>query len=115
MPILKVNHETKEIKISVRSAEIRAELERKETQVASLGLGVSWQPEFGGWMIESTPRKPYADYASGLLKVEHNMSLRRRRLLAALRSDEIAPTVTSFIRLGVGHFYDVDLPYSRSS
>ena len=112
---MKVNHETKEIRISVRSAEIRAELEQKEAQVASLGLGVSWQPEFGGWMIESTPSKPYADYASGLLKVERNMTLRRRRLLAALKSDEIAPTVTSFIRLGVGHFYDLDLPFEAPS
>jgi hypothetical protein len=32
---------------------------------------------------------------SDLLRVEKNMILRRRRLLAALRANEIAPTVSS--------------------
>ena len=44
-------------------------------------------------MIESTPSRPYSNYASDLLRVERNMVLRRRRLLSALRSDEIAPYV----------------------
>jgi glutamate--cysteine ligase catalytic subunit len=43
------------------------------------------------------------------------MRLRRRRLLTSLASDEISPTVTSFPRMGVGKFYDVDLPFDASS
>lgn len=107
-----VDHATKQIRISIRSAEIRAALEEKEARNNSHGEGVSWHPEFGAWMIESTPSQPYADYATGLMRVEQNMRLRRRRLLTSLTSDEIAPTVTSFPLMGVGRFYSPDLPFS---
>jgi glutamate--cysteine ligase catalytic subunit len=52
-----------------------------------------WHPEFGGWMVESTPAKPYSNYANDLLRVEKNMIIRRRRLMSALHENEIAPTV----------------------
>jgi glutamate--cysteine ligase catalytic subunit len=58
--------------------------------------GCNWQPEFGGWMIESTPSRPYTNYVSDLLRVERNMILRRKRLLAMLDENEIAPTVCNF-------------------
>jgi glutamate--cysteine ligase catalytic subunit len=58
--------------------------------------GCTWHPEFGAWMVESTPSRPYTGYASDLMRIERNMVVRRRRLLAALREDEIAPTVRSF-------------------
>ena len=51
-------------------------------------------------MVEATPRRPYSGYAIDLLRVERNMRLRRRRLLTALRDDEIAPTVATFPLLG---------------
>ena len=55
--------------------------------------GGTWHPEFGGWMIESTPSRPYNKFASDLLRVERNMIVRRRRLLSVLAPDEIAPYV----------------------
>ena len=55
--------------------------------------GCTWHPEFGGWMIESTPSRPYSKFASDLLRVERNMIVRRRRLLSLLLPDEIAPYV----------------------
>jgi glutamate--cysteine ligase catalytic subunit len=30
--------------------------------------GCTWQPEFGAWMIESTPIRPYTGYANDLLR-----------------------------------------------
>ena len=72
-------------------------------------------------MVESTPSKPYSNYASDLLRVERNMILRRRRILSALGELEIAPTVTCFPLMGVGEFYspavegDFEVPYSESS
>ena len=62
--------------------------------------GCHWVPEYGSWMIEATPDRPYSGYATDLLRVERNMRLRRRRLLTVLQDDEIAPTVSAFPLLG---------------
>jgi hypothetical protein len=62
--------------------------------------GCNWVPEYGAWMIESIPSRPYSGYAIDLLRVERNMRLRRRRLLTVLSDDEIAPTVATFPLLG---------------
>jgi glutamate--cysteine ligase catalytic subunit len=59
--------------------------------------GCTWHPEFGAWMVESTPSRPYTGYTSDLLRVERNMVVRRRRLLAALADNEIAPTVSQSV------------------
>jgi glutamate--cysteine ligase catalytic subunit len=69
-------------------------------------------------MVESTPGRPYSHFASDLLRVERNMTLRRRRLLSALKANEIAPTVTCFPLMGVGDFIANPqpflAPYSKS-
>ena len=113
-----VDETTKTIRLSVRSAELRKLLEEKEKKMEHQTEGVTWHPEFGGWMIESTPRRPYSNYVSDLLRVERNMVLRRRRLLTVLEPNEIAPTVTCFPLLGVGDFIHnsqpFDAPHSKS-
>lgn len=93
--IFVVDRVRKTLKISLRSAELRALLSAREAEVAHQREGCSWHPEFGAWMIESTPSTPYANFASDLLRVERNMVLRRSRLLSALSADEIAPTTRS--------------------
>eukprot|EP01035_Chromulina_nebulosa_P016859 gene16859-22346_t len=102
-PILSIDSVNKIVRISARSAELRAILTQKEKENLHQE-GCTWHPEFGGWMIESTPSRPYSNYASDLLFVERNMILRRRRLLSVLSENEIAPTVTCFPLLGVGDF-----------
>ena len=95
-------------------------MDEKEVGAKCEVEGCTWHPEWGSWMIESTPSKPYSNYASDLLRVERNMILRRRRILSALGENEIAPTVTSFPLMGVGTFYapategDFEVPYSHS-
>ena len=104
--IVKTDPVAKTVKICIKSAELRATLLEKEKRVAHQAEGVTWHPEFGAWMIESTPSRPYTNYVSDLLRVERNMVLRRRRLLAVLGPNERAPTVTCFPLLGVGDFID---------
>ena len=110
-----VDLETREIRLSLRSAELRAILTEKEKHCAHQSEGCTWHPEFGAWMIESTPSKPYTNFAADLLRVERNMILRRSRLLSVLGPNEIAPTVTAFPLFGVGApeaFIHDALPFS---
>jgi glutamate--cysteine ligase catalytic subunit len=90
-------------------------------QLTALFLFCGIQPantQFGAWMIESTPAKPYSNYASDLLRVERNMITRRRRLLSVLGEHEIAPTVTNFPLLGtpdsIASQAPFDAPFSES-
>lgn len=75
-------------------------LNENETVHGHLMDGCAWVPEYGAWMVEATPRRPYTGYTSDLLRVERSMRLRRMRLLSALKEYEIAPTVSAFIMLG---------------
>ncbi len=109
--IFMMDPENKTVQLSVRAAELRTILNEKEASVAHQSEGVTWHPEFGGWMIESTPSRPYTHYASDLLRIERNMVLRRRRLLSVLQDNEIAPTVTCFMLMGVGDFIHNPLPF----
>lgn len=95
--------------LSLRGAEILAELREKEakSRLAHKGGcvdGCSWVPEYGAWMIEGTPSAPYGGFTTDLRKVEANMRLRRARLLEVLHEDEIAPSVTAFPMMGVNDF-----------
>ena len=103
---------TGEVRCSLRGAEILAELNQREATAAvddgsgssTLADGCNWVPEYGSWMVEGTPNKPYSAYAADLVTVERNMRLRRARLLAVLKPNEICPTIPCFPRLGVGQF-----------
>lgn len=92
---------TKTVKLSLRSHELLAELSEKESNMGHQSEACSWHPEFGRWMVESTPSRPYMKFANDLLRVERNMVLRRTRLLSCLKPNEIAPTVTCFPLMGV--------------
>ena len=101
------------VKISLRGAEILQELISKETKLSHPDTRYErchWVPEYGSWMIEATPEAPYAGFAADLLRVEQNMKVRRARLLAALKPNEICPTVPCFPLLGVGTFTEPPHP-----
>jgi len=95
-------------KISLRSPEVVQSLHLFEAHGRSHGLSeadmCAWMPEYGRWMLEGTPGKPF-EGITALTKVEDSMRLRRSRLLAHLRPDEIAPTFACFPLLGVGEFW----------
>ena len=75
-------------------------LNHQEKSHMQLNEGCNWVPEYGAWMVEATPNRPYTGYATDLLRVERNMRLRRKRLLTALKEDEIAPTISAFPLIG---------------
>jgi hypothetical protein len=76
------------------------ELNRKESEYDPATEGCNWVPEYGAWMVEATPKRPYTGFTSDLLRVERNMRLRRMRLLTVLKDNEVAPTITSYFMLG---------------
>ena len=93
------------VRASLRSAKIIEDLKRIEDHGQVHGLSESdrfmWMPEYGSWMLESTPGKPYEGLTS-LLEVENNMMMRRSRLISCLGPNEIVPTMSCFPMLGVG-------------
>eukprot|EP00980_Cylindrotheca_fusiformis_P028434 scaffold22599_cov139-Cylindrotheca_fusiformis.AAC.25 len=76
------------------------ELNRKESEHPQMVEGCNWVPEYGAWMVEATPNRPYTGFTTDLLRVERNMRLRRRRILTVLKENEIAPTVSAFPLIG---------------
>jgi glutamate--cysteine ligase catalytic subunit len=76
------------------------ELNDKEASNYELQEGCHWVPEYGAWMVEATPARPYTGYVNDLLRVERNMRLRRRRLMTALKENEAAPTISAYFLLG---------------
>lgn len=98
--IFVLDEENKTVRLSLRAKEIMDNLNKNEEIYSYENEGCNWVPEYGGWMIEATPSRPYTGYSSDLLRVERNMRLRRKRLLTQLKGNEIAPTVAVFPLLG---------------
>lgn len=77
----------------------------KPQAAAAVAHNVSFHPEYGRFMIEATPLRPYdgtafADY----LYVERNMAARRRVARLVLPAHVVPLTLTSYPRMGCGTF-----------
>lgn len=59
-----------------------------------------FHPEFGRFMLESTPGKPWGSDLKDLLDVEPSMKLRRKMAKQHMLPDEFPLTLTNFPRLG---------------
>ena len=75
-------------------------LNEKEALNSQIVDGCNWVQEYGDWMVEATPDRPYTGFTTDLLRVERNMRLRRVRMLTVLDDDEVAPTISAFFMLG---------------
>lgn len=64
----------------------------------------SFHPEYGGYMIEATPNKPYGSFIGDLLEVERNMNRRRKTVLQHLPSNAHILSSVNFPYMGVGDF-----------
>ncbi|KAH8059376.1 glutamate-cysteine ligase [Aureococcus anophagefferens] len=88
------------VALSLRGAAVRATLNARELEerraIPESGK-VTWHPEYGSWMVESTPAVPYSGFTDDLRRVETNMRSRRARLLAALEDGEVAPTMLAVL------------------
>ncbi|KAG8864529.1 hypothetical protein FRB96_005032 [Tulasnella sp. 330] len=61
----------------------------------------TFHPEYGRYMIESTPGSPYTGSLPDLLSVEANMRYRRTLARQHMQPNQRLMTITSFPRLGV--------------
>ncbi|KAH9892776.1 glutamate-cysteine ligase catalytic subunit [Cubamyces lactineus] len=98
------DHE-KNAKLSLRQTEILAKLQAIVNDIVS-DRGESdsvptFHPEYGRFMLESTPGSPYTGELRDLLSVESNMRYRRHLARKYLKPNEIPFTMTSFPRMGV--------------
>jgi glutamate--cysteine ligase catalytic subunit len=95
--IAHVDHEKKVVQVDLRAHDVLEDLmteEKENTDPPAL-----WRPEYGRYMIEGTPGKPYSGLKDICL-VEDNMKLRRRTIAQHLQPDEMVISMTSFPRLG---------------
>ena len=103
-PIIRRDTENKTVKLSLRGHQVLETLRAREEESGrsdNRKEASAWHPEYGSWMVEGTPRMPFGGFVRDLRRVELSMRLRRRRILAALEHDEIAPSVTAFPLMGL--------------
>lgn len=70
-----------------------------------------FHPEYGRFMLETTPGAPYTGQLHDLVNVESDMRFRRKIIRSHLLPQELPITLTSWPRLGVENAQFTD-PYS---
>ncbi|KIY44398.1 glutamate-cysteine ligase catalytic subunit [Fistulina hepatica ATCC 64428] len=109
--VVSFDKETRNATLSLRQSEILQKLEsiadnicaNRDNKIAA----PTFHPEYGRYMLESTPGSPYTGSITDLLSVESNMRYRRDLARQHLKPNEIPFTFTSFPRLGTpGQFTD---------
>ncbi|KZP05503.1 hypothetical protein FIBSPDRAFT_805693, partial [Athelia psychrophila] len=102
--VISFDKEAKNAKLSLRQTEILAKL---GSIVSDISAGCAdeitvptFHPEYGRFMIESTPGSPYTGAITDLLSVECNMRYRRTLVRSHLHPTELPITLTSFPMLG---------------
>jgi len=100
------DHHHRKVRLSLRQADILAALASDEALLQQ-GGGVPeenpapvFHPEFGRFMLEATPGKPWGIGFRDLLDVEPNMKWRRAIAKDHMESTEFPITLTTFPRLG---------------
>lgn len=121
--VVAFNEQDKSARLSLRQGEILQVLARSHQQscqeVEDKDQIPTFHPEYGRYMLESTPGCPYGASPKELRSVERNMRMRRRIARRHLLPNELLITLTSFPRLGVtdGPFLDDDslIPNGKAS
>ncbi|KAL8277979.1 hypothetical protein RQP46_009611 [Phenoliferia psychrophenolica] len=110
--VISYDDENKNARLSLRQTEILVDLQQdaerrmKEMPGREACIPV-FHPEYGRYMLESTPGMPYGATLEDLLSVEGNMSFRRKLAKSRMKDNEVPVTLTSFPRLGApGVFTD---------
>ncbi|CAD6578906.1 MAG: hypothetical protein CYPHOPRED_000704 [Cyphobasidiales sp. Tagirdzhanova-0007] len=110
--VVSFDEEARNARLSLRQSEILKELAVEEAEAIATIPGAATQipkfhPEYGRYMLESTPGAPYGATLKDVLQVETNMRLRRKIARGKMHPNEVPVTLTSFPRLGVkGVFLD---------
>lgn len=117
--IVRFDHINKTAKVRLCAQDILSRLNEKEANEPD-NVKSLWRPEYGSYMIEGMPGKPYSGLLAHFNVVEANMRYRREEVQQLLGPDEVLMTITNFPRLGCQEFtWPVDQPtpkagYSRS-
>ncbi|KAJ0181262.1 hypothetical protein K1T71_003347 [Dendrolimus kikuchii] len=107
--IVKFDDKNQRATVSLRADELLPQLQEKEKEnpqsVKSL-----WRPEYGAYMVEGTPGKPYGGLLAHFNIVEANMQYRRSEATALLKDGEVIMSITNFPRLGCPNFTSPPYP-----
>ncbi|KAF8322226.1 glutamate-cysteine ligase catalytic subunit [Clavulina sp. PMI_390] len=110
--VLSFDPDARSAKLSLRQSEILAKLEDVYLDLcnntpADRSTIPTFHPEYGRYMLESTPGSPYTASLKDLMSVETNMRYRRKLIRNELNPLEAPITITSYPRLGTpGAFTD---------
>ncbi|KAL4715235.1 hypothetical protein ACJJTC_007817 [Scirpophaga incertulas] len=107
--IVKFDDDNHKATVSLRANEILPILQEKE-QSDPKTVKSLWRPEYGAYMIEGTPGKPYGGLLAHFNIVEANMRFRRAEASTLLQDGEVIMSITNFPRLGCPNF--TSPPYS---
>lgn len=114
--VVAVDDAAKKVRLSLAQAEILKSLARDEALWKEGGCRKPddehegedpphFHPEFGRFMLEATPGRPWGIDFKDLLKVESNMKWRREIAKAHMSPNEYPITLTTFPRLGTNDDY----------
>lgn len=106
--LIKFDNKRKKACVSLRAQEVLDALTKKQNDHPE-EVKALWRPEFGAYMIESSPAKPYGGLTSHFNIVEANMRARREEVMEVLEENETLMCLTSFPRLGCKDFTDPPL------
>uniref|UniRef100_A0A1B0AX38 Glutamate--cysteine ligase n=1 Tax=Glossina palpalis gambiensis TaxID=67801 RepID=A0A1B0AX38_9MUSC len=101
--IVKFDDQQKVARVSLKARELLAKLNEKE-HADPTGVKSLWRPEYGAYMIEGTPGKPFGGLLAHFNVVEANMRYRREEVTELLDPDECVMSITNFPRLGCKQF-----------
>ncbi|KAG5292343.1 glutamate-cysteine ligase [Histoplasma ohiense] len=124
--VVAVDEKAQKVRLSLHQAELLNSLAQEEVQangklVQGLLDGVKeplpkFHPEFGRFMLEATPGKPWGIGFQDLLRVESNMKWRRVIAKKHMAPNEYPITLTTFPQLGTkGDFTQPYYPVSGSA
>ncbi|KAH0848764.1 hypothetical protein AYO21_09875 [Fonsecaea monophora] len=123
--VVAIDEEHQKVRLSLCQADVLKSLAgdetllKKDVVVPDLQDGVvrsgalpTFHPEFGRFMLEATPGKPWGIDFKDLLDVEPDMRLRREIAKNHMDADEFPITLTTFPRLGLPDSIKPDYPPS---
>lgn len=101
--LVKFDDEKKVAKVSLKAKPVLDTLQLTE-QESPHDHPTTWRPEYGAFMVEGTPGKPYGGHLAHFNVVEANMRLRRQEIQNLLGENEVPISLTTFPRAGCPSF-----------
>ncbi|XP_061392071.1 glutamate--cysteine ligase-like [Musca vetustissima] len=101
--LVKFDEQQKKARVVLKAQKLLDILNEKE-ETNPHACKALWRPEFGAYMIEGTPGKPFEGFLTHFTMLEANMRHRREEITDLLERDECILSMTNFPRLGCEDF-----------